>query len=162
MTDNVWGYQAESGHETGVDLTGFKVEASDGSIGKIDKHSDDVGAAYIVVDTGVWIFGKQVLLPVGVISSIDVAERKTYVGRTKDEIKGSRSSTRTSTPGTRDTTGRSVATTRIPASEPHDNAPARQRDDARRAATRAAAFRPTPTPALGMRRNPRVPEPGPR
>lgn len=89
MTDNMWGYQAESGHETGVDLTGFKVEASDGSICKVDKHSDDVGAAYIVVDTGVWIFGKQVLLPVGVISSIDVAERKIYVGRTKDEIKGS-------------------------------------------------------------------------
>jgi hypothetical protein len=89
MTDNMWGYQAETGHQTGMDLTGFKVEASDGSIGKVDKHSEDVGAAYIVVDTGVWIFGKHVLLPAGVISSIDVAERTVHVGRTKDEIKNS-------------------------------------------------------------------------
>lgn len=89
MTDNMWGYQAESGHQTGTDLTGFKVEASDGSIGKVDKHSEDVGAAYIVVDTGVWIFGKQVLLPAGVISTIDVAERTIHVGRTKEEIKNS-------------------------------------------------------------------------
>ena len=87
MTDNMWGYPAESGHQTGTDLTGFKVEASDGSIGKVDKHSEDVGAAYIVVDTGVWIFGKTVLLPAGVISSIDVAGQTIHVGRTKDEIK---------------------------------------------------------------------------
>ncbi|WP_369187996.1 PRC-barrel domain containing protein [Streptomyces sp. R08] len=89
MTDNMWGYRAESGYQTGTDLTGFKVEASDGSIGKVDKHSEDVGTAYIVVDTGVWIFGKQVLLPAGVISSIDVAERTVHVGRTKEEIKNS-------------------------------------------------------------------------
>ena len=87
MSDSMWGYQAESGHQAGTDLTGFKVEASDGSIGKVDKHSEDVGAAYIVVDTGVWIFGKQVLLPAGVISAIDIAERTVHVGRTKNEIK---------------------------------------------------------------------------
>lgn len=89
MTDSVWDYQAASGHQAGTDLTGFKVEAIDGSIGKVDKHSDDVGAAHIVVDTGVWIFGKHVLLPVGTISSIDVAEQRIYVDRTKDEIKNS-------------------------------------------------------------------------
>ncbi|MEU9384787.1 PRC-barrel domain containing protein [Streptomyces sp. NPDC048279] len=87
MSDSMWGYQVESGHQAGTDLTGFKVEASDGSIGKVDKHSEDVGAAYIVVDTGVWIFGKQVLLPAGVISAIDIAERTVHVGRTKNEIK---------------------------------------------------------------------------
>ncbi|MCX4815713.1 PRC-barrel domain containing protein [Streptomyces sp. NBC_01239] len=89
MADNMWDYQAESGHQAGTDLTGFKVEASDGSIGKVDKHSEDVGAMYIVVDTGVWIFGKHVLLPVGTIASIDVAERTIHVGRTKEEIKNS-------------------------------------------------------------------------
>lgn len=108
MTDNMWGYPAESGHQTGTDLTGFKVEASDGSIGKVDKHSEDVGAAYIVVDTGVWIFGKTVLLPAGVISSIDVAGQTVHVGRTKDEIKNSPSSTRTSTSATPATTSRSA------------------------------------------------------
>lgn len=87
MADNMWDYQAASGHQTGTDLTGFKVEASDGSIGKVDKHSEEVGAMYIVVDTGVWIFGKHVLLPAGTISRVDPEEQKVYVSRTKEEIK---------------------------------------------------------------------------
>ncbi|MCM2389794.1 PRC-barrel domain-containing protein [Streptomyces albipurpureus] len=89
MTDNMWGYPAASGHQAGSDLTGFKVEATDGQIGKVDKHSEDVGSAYIVVDTGMWIFGKHVLLPAGTISRIDPAEQRLYVDRTKDEIKAS-------------------------------------------------------------------------
>ncbi|UNO39358.1 PRC-barrel domain-containing protein [Streptomyces sp. MST-110588] len=88
MSD-IWGYPAAAGHTAGMDLTGFKVEATDGSIGKVDKHSDDVGSAYIVVDTGPWIFGKQVLLPAGTISSVDAAEQTIYVSRTKEEIKNS-------------------------------------------------------------------------
>jgi hypothetical protein len=70
-----------------TDLTGFSVEAVDGSIGKIDEASNEVGGSYIVVDTGPWIFGKKVLLPAGVIDRVDTAEEKVYVDRTKDEIK---------------------------------------------------------------------------
>ncbi|MDF9810867.1 PRC-barrel domain-containing protein [Streptomyces sp. SPB162] len=89
MADGMWGYRETAGHEAGTDLTGFKVEATDGVIGKVDKHSDDAGSAHIVVDTGVWIFGRHVLLPAGTIRSIDLAERKIHVARTKDEIKDS-------------------------------------------------------------------------
>lgn len=88
MSD-VWGYQPSAGRTAGMDLTGFKVEASDGSIGKVDKHSDDVGAAYIVVDTGIWIFGKHVLLPAGTVSRVDTAQHTIHVSRTKEEIKNS-------------------------------------------------------------------------
>ena len=49
------------------DLTRFDVEATDGSIGHVDEASYDVGASYLVVDTGPWIFGKKVLLPASVI-----------------------------------------------------------------------------------------------
>ncbi|GEB62118.1 PRC-barrel domain-containing protein [Streptomyces gardneri] len=88
MSDTgIWGYAADVGHQPGIDLIGYKVEATDGHIGKIDKHSEDVGASYLVVDTGVWIFGKHVLLPAGTIGRIDTAEEKIYVNRTKDEIK---------------------------------------------------------------------------
>lgn len=89
MSDNIWGYQPTTGHTTGVDLIGYKVEAIDGSIGKVDKHSDDVNSAYLVVDTGVWIFGKHVLLPAGTVKSIDQAERTVFVDRTKEQIKDS-------------------------------------------------------------------------
>jgi hypothetical protein len=72
---------------TGVDLTGFDVEALDGGIGKIDEATYDVGGSFAVVDTGPWIFGKKVLLPAGVIDRVDPDEKKVWVNRTKDEIK---------------------------------------------------------------------------
>ncbi|MFE9401541.1 PRC-barrel domain-containing protein [Streptomyces sp. NPDC006530] len=87
MNENVWAYRPVTAHQTGMDLTGYKVEASDGSIGKVDKHSEDVDAAYIVVDTAPWIFGKQVLLPAGVVARVDPTQKKIYVDRTKDQIK---------------------------------------------------------------------------
>ena len=89
MSDNIWGYQPTTGHTAGTDLIGYTVEATDGSIGKVDKHSDDVASAYLVVDTGVWIFGKHVLLPAGTVKTLDPAERKIYVGLTKDQIRES-------------------------------------------------------------------------
>jgi hypothetical protein len=70
-----------------TDLIGYKVEAIDGSIGKVDEASNEVGASYLVIDTGPWIFGKKVLLPVGVIDRVDTAEETIFVNRTKDEIK---------------------------------------------------------------------------
>ncbi|MEU7602562.1 PRC-barrel domain containing protein [Streptomyces sp. NPDC041003] len=87
FVSDLWGYAPAAGHNAGNMLVGFKVEATDGSIGKIVRHSDQVGSAYIVVDTGVWVFGKDVLLPAGVIERVDTSEQKVYVSRTKDEIK---------------------------------------------------------------------------
>ena len=71
----------------GADLTGYKVEAADGGIGKVDEASHEVRAECLVVDTGPWIFGKKVLLPAGTVNHIDHEERKVYVDRTKDQIK---------------------------------------------------------------------------
>jgi len=71
----------------GSDLSGFDVEASDGGIGNIDEATYDVGSSFIVVDTGPWIFGKKVMLPAGVINTVDYDDRKVFVNRTKDQIK---------------------------------------------------------------------------
>ncbi|MER5521586.1 PRC-barrel domain containing protein [Streptomyces sp. NPDC048254] len=87
MTENVWSYKSTAGRLADADLTGYKVEATDGSIGKVDKHSDEVGDAYLVVDTGVWIFGKEVLLPASTVVSIDPGEKKVFVGLAKQQIK---------------------------------------------------------------------------
>jgi hypothetical protein len=71
----------------GTDISGFNVQAVDGEIGSVDEATYDLGASYIVVDTGPWIFGKKVLLPAGVIDHVDVTNRKLFVNRTKDEIR---------------------------------------------------------------------------
>ena len=73
--------------ESTRNLVGYGVEAEDGSIGKIDDWTWDVGSSRLVVDTGPWIFGKKVMLPAAVVSSVDHEEEKVYVNRTKDEIK---------------------------------------------------------------------------
>jgi hypothetical protein len=84
-TLDIWSYSDQTW--TTSDLTGYSVEAIDGSIGKIDKASYDVGAGYLVVDTGPWIFGKKVMLPAGVISRVDSDDEQVFVNRTKDQIK---------------------------------------------------------------------------
>ena len=81
---DIWTYGA--GDWSSMNVTGYKVEATDGDIGKVDDASYEVGAGYIVVDTGPWILGKKVMLPAGVISRVDVSEKKVHVDRTKDEI----------------------------------------------------------------------------
>jgi hypothetical protein len=70
-----------------VEISGYEVEAIDGSIGKVDAATNDVAPQYIVVDTGPWIFGKKVVLPVELVGRIDTNEQKVGVNRTKDEIK---------------------------------------------------------------------------
>ena len=70
-----------------IDLTGYKVKALDGDIGKIDEATYDTGTSYVVVDTGPWIFGRKVMLPASVIDRVEPADEQVFVNRTKDEIK---------------------------------------------------------------------------
>ncbi|MFF9066670.1 PRC-barrel domain-containing protein [Streptomyces sp. NPDC014891] len=87
MTEHAWAYKSTAGHLAGTDLTGYRVEATDGHVGKVDKHSDEVEDAYLVVDTGVWIFGKEVLLPASTVVSIDLEAQTIFVDRTREQIK---------------------------------------------------------------------------
>jgi hypothetical protein len=91
MSTDVWTYRETSmlGADPmrGLDLIGYTVEALDGSIGKVDEGTYEVGRSHVVVDTGPWIFGKKVMLPAGVIQRIDTADESVYVNRTKDQIK---------------------------------------------------------------------------
>ena len=72
--------------ETGS-IEGFSVEATDGSIGKIDESTHELGSSYVVVDTGPWIFGKKVLLPAGMIERVDRTDEQVFIGLTKEQIK---------------------------------------------------------------------------
>jgi hypothetical protein len=87
MTDDIWSYRETDTPVGGADITGYKVAAVDGDVGKVDEATYEEGAACIVVDTGPWIFGRTVMLPAGVIERVDTAEEKVYVARTKDQIK---------------------------------------------------------------------------
>ena len=81
----MWTYTIET--PPNLDLTGFKVEASDGEIGKVDEATNEVGGSFLIVDTGPWIFGKKVMIPAGVVRAIDPDTETILVSRSKDEIK---------------------------------------------------------------------------
>jgi len=72
---------------TGGDVSGYHVEAVDGSIGKVDDATYDDGTSCLVVDTGPWILGTKVMIPAGVVEHVDHEEQKVFVSRTKEEIK---------------------------------------------------------------------------
>src|ERR1700752_3820929 len=82
----IWTYP-DSSTWTDADITGYDVEAADGSIGKIDESSAAAGSAYVVVDTGFWIFGKKRLVPAGVIDRVDRNNEKVFVRMTKEQVK---------------------------------------------------------------------------
>ena len=84
-TVEIWTYREQT--MANADLTGYRVEALDGSIGKIDESNNDVGSSFVIVDTGPWIFGHKVMLPAGVISRVDPEGEKVFVNRTKEQIK---------------------------------------------------------------------------
>ena len=87
MKSEIWTYRTEIKPDARK-LEGFHVEARDGSIGKVDEATEEVGSAAIVVDTGPWIFGRKVVIPAGVIERVD-ADEKVFVSMTKDQIKDS-------------------------------------------------------------------------
>jgi hypothetical protein len=83
-TVDIWTFTAGA---PAVDLSGFKVEARDGDIGKVDEATTEAGGSFLVVDTGPWIFGKKVMIPAGVVRDVDLDAEHVFVDLTKDQIK---------------------------------------------------------------------------
>ncbi|MFE5797756.1 PRC-barrel domain containing protein [Streptomyces sp. NPDC056503] len=89
MGTGIWGYAESSGHVPGDTLIGYAVEATDGGIGKVDRHTEDVDRSYLVVDTGPWILGRKVVLPAGLVSRVDRENETVHVDCTKDHVRES-------------------------------------------------------------------------
>jgi hypothetical protein len=69
------------------DLSGYHVEAVDGSVGKVSQAAYATNGSYLAVDTGPWIFGRTVVIPAGIVSNIDHMNRRIYLDRNKEEVK---------------------------------------------------------------------------
>ncbi len=86
MSDSVWSYRDTTWNQD-RDLVGYSVEATDGSIGKIDEASNEASGQWLVVDTGFWIFGKKRVNPAGVVVGMDHEKRTVIVSMSKNQIK---------------------------------------------------------------------------
>jgi hypothetical protein len=87
MDTDLWTYNESIEHPKTLD--GFDAVGLDGDIGKIDEATYDVGASYIVVDMGPWIFGRKVVIPAKAIARLDIPDEKVYLRLKKDQIKDS-------------------------------------------------------------------------
>ncbi len=73
-------------------LTGYAIEAEDGPIGTVrDLFFEDVGWAirWLVVDTGNWLPGREVLLPLPALGQPDETKRQFPVKLTRQQVKDS-------------------------------------------------------------------------
>lgn len=81
---SIWDYPTTMSSRN---LVGHDVEATDGHIGRIDRASNVVGQAHLVVDTGSWISGQKRMIPAGLIRRIDDETATVHIGLTKDQLK---------------------------------------------------------------------------
>ncbi|WP_327180865.1 PRC-barrel domain containing protein [Streptomyces sp. NBC_01334] len=79
-----------AGHTPDDDLTGYQVDATDGHVGKVSKYSRDLGPRFLVVHTGLWVLGKDVVIPSGDVLGIDHDARIVQLARTKAQAKSAR------------------------------------------------------------------------
>ena len=85
--ENTWRYRHDIGLEH--DFVGYDVEATDGHIGRVDEalRDEETDNSHLVVDTGLWIFGKKRVIPAGVVTRVDSDHKTLYVNMTKDQVK---------------------------------------------------------------------------
>lgn len=86
MNRDIWTYR-EMVPLPDKGIAGFAVDAIDGSIGYVDETSDEAGEGFIVVDTGPWIFGRRVVIPVGAIDNVDLIDERVYLEMTREQVK---------------------------------------------------------------------------
>lgn len=73
-------------------LTGYKIRAVDGEIGKVDDfyfHDRSWAVRYVVVDTGGWLTGRKVLLAPAALGDADDEEKTLGVGKNREQIRNS-------------------------------------------------------------------------
>jgi hypothetical protein len=70
-----------------IDVSGFRVEAVDSRVGKVERSTLEPGSSHLIIDTGPPLLGKKLLLPSGLVSGIDRDEEIVRVACTEEELK---------------------------------------------------------------------------
>ena len=86
MTMEVWTYRDSTVRR--LDLTGFEVEALDGMLGRVERTASEATGGYLVVDAGsLAALGGRVLIPAGVIDTVDVDSERVFVRLTREQVR---------------------------------------------------------------------------
>ncbi|MET9425464.1 PRC-barrel domain containing protein [Streptomyces sp. NPDC006540] len=87
MLPDIWSFSETAIHAADMDLTGYKVEATDGGIGRVDQHSAEAGCCHLVVDTGYRtnLTMRQLASPFGVSQARQTSRRSKGVRARRTE-----------------------------------------------------------------------------
>ena len=86
-SERIWTYAPESGRAEEQGLTGYTVVATDGTVGRVEREAAPQGMRHLVVETGVWVFGRSAVVPAGTVAGIDDTGRRVLLTCTREEVK---------------------------------------------------------------------------
>lgn len=85
VTREVWAFQDEA--LARIDLHGYQVQARDGAIGRVVQAIEGADGGYLIVDPGVAMpFGRQFLVPAGLVETVDVDDKRVSVAADRRAI----------------------------------------------------------------------------
>jgi Protein of unknown function (DUF2795) len=85
VTTEVWNFRDEA--LARIDLHGYEVHGRDSVIGRVVQAMEGSAGGYLVIDPGVAIpFGRQLLVPAGLVERVDVDGKRVFVGADRQEI----------------------------------------------------------------------------
>jgi hypothetical protein len=89
MQEEMWTFAeiAPEGDED-TDLKGFTVTAGDDEVGRVVDATFEPGASCVVVETGVRLVGRRVLVPASFFTTVDVQNESIGVSLTKEQVEG--------------------------------------------------------------------------
>ncbi|MEU9702642.1 PRC-barrel domain containing protein [Streptomyces sp. NPDC047981] len=76
----MWTYRETASSAANLDLTGYSVEATDGFAGTVDTHEPTAGRGHVVVDTSPWIPDRRVIVPAGLVTTVDPGTKTLRIG----------------------------------------------------------------------------------
>ncbi|GHB09585.1 MULTISPECIES: hypothetical protein [Streptomyces] len=85
--ETLWACPAQLNRSLDDEVIGYEMEAPDGSVGTVVRTSQVPGFDHLVVDAGIWKFGRSVVVPAGMVTSVDDAARVIHVGCSREQIK---------------------------------------------------------------------------
>jgi hypothetical protein len=85
MVTDIWVF---SDRVVALDLTGFDVQATDGRVGKVERSRGERGLQHLAVDAQPSLpGGRRLIIPAGLIDSVDTNARRVNVDRSRDELR---------------------------------------------------------------------------
>jgi Protein of unknown function (DUF2795) len=85
MVTDIWVF---SDRVVALDVTGFDVQATDGRVGKVERSRGERGLQHLAVDAQPSLpGGRRLIIPAGLIDSVDTNARRVNVDRSRDELR---------------------------------------------------------------------------